>query len=103
VAWAYTSDESLRGGLALNPARVRVTPDANGRTVRVTVPVDYPPRSRLSFGALGPVELVVEEGLFHALEERGWLHPYELTYVWYEGEGTPVPPPCEAWSVRWAR
>jgi len=103
VSWSYTSVDSVRGALALNPATVHVRPIAQagqaGREVRVTVPVDYPPRFRLRLGELGPVDLSVEEGLFHALEERGWLHPYQLTYRWTEAADAPPAAPCEAWSV----
>jgi hypothetical protein len=75
-------------------------PRDGGLWVDATVPVDYPPDFRLVFATVGPFEVAVEEGLFHAAEERGWLHPYRLTWeVQVPLEG-PLPEPCEAWSVR---
>jgi len=99
VGWTYASADSFRGALALNPASVTVQRAGGEREVRVTVPVDYPLRGRLRFARLGPVDLVVEV-LFYALEQRGWLHPFQLTWQWTEPVDTRPPPRCEAWSVR---
>jgi hypothetical protein len=99
LAWTYGAPgSSWRAALALTPATVVGARLDDGWTLRTSVPIDYPPRYRLVFVSFAGVDLGVEEGLFHALEERGWLHPYTLTYVtpW----DAPTPAVCEAWSVR---
>lgn len=103
VAWKdYTPGprQSVRAALALTPVEIVTRGLEGGLLVEATVPVDYPPSFRLVFGRFGPFDLAVEEGLFHAAEERGWLHPYRLTWeVQVPLEG-PLPPLCEAWSIR---
>jgi hypothetical protein len=104
ITWTYDwIHTNVRGALALNPSNVVVVGEGDERMVRTTVPIDYPPRYRLVFARIGQRDLAVEEGLFHALEELGWLHPYELTWQTPWPEGTQPPPTCEAWSVRLAR
>lgn len=103
IAWRYGErGTSVRAALALNPATVRLERHDDGVQVSATVPVDYPERARLVFGELGPFEVAVEEGLFHALETRGWLHPYRLTYVATLPDGEALPTACEAWPLRLA-
>jgi hypothetical protein len=98
LAWTYGAPgTSWRGALALNPAHVVAVPQADEVALAVRVPVDYPPRAMLPLFDLFGRTVGVEEGLFHALEELGWLHPYRLT--WTARIGEPVAP-CEAWSVR---
>jgi len=103
LTWRYTADVNARGALALNPVEVEVVRRDDGLLLHATVPVDYPPSYRLVFADLGVAQLAVEEGLFHALEERGWLHPYRLTYTTHLADGAPLPSTCEAWSVDAAR
>lgn len=104
ITWSYEPYRAnLRGALALNPATVSVVGAPSGRWVHTTVPIDYPPRYRMVFARLGGRELAVDEGLFHALETLGWLHPYELTYRSWWPDDVPAPTPCEAWSVRGLR
>jgi len=105
VAWSgygSSADQSMRAGLALNPVEVRSSVEGDEMRVEATVPVDYPPSARTVLATAGPFEVAVEEGLFHAAEERGWLHPFELTWVVRVPLDGPMPPPCEAWSVRLA-
>lgn len=105
VVWTgyiSSAEQSTRAGLALNPVEVRSSPDGDELVVEATVPVDYPPSARTLLATVGPFEVAVEEGLFHAAEERGWLHPFQLTWVVRVPLDGAMPPPCEAWSVRLA-
>lgn len=100
VAWTYReTDASFRAALALNPSTVRIERVEGAVEVQASVPVDYPERSRLVFGAVGPLEVAVQEGLLHALEERGWLFPYTLVLTARLEDDASLPSPCEAWSV----
>lgn len=103
VVWTYDAHESARAALALNPADLVVARDGDRLVVRTTVPVDYPSRFRLVLLDAGPLTVSVEEGLFDALEARGWLFPYSLTYESVLPDGAALPAPCEAWSARVAR
>ncbi len=77
VAWRYGEPgTSARAALALNPVTVSGRVVGRDLALRFEVAVDYPPNHRLAFGRIGPLSIAVEEGLFHALEVRGWLHPY---------------------------
>ena len=104
VAWSGygTPGTSVRAALALNPAHVGSRVDGEFLRVETVVAVDYPPGHRLELGRLGPLTLAVEEGLLHAAEARGWLHPYTLTYTSHVPLAGPLPAACEAWSVRLA-
>ena len=84
VVFGNASHAEWRRALALNPLVVdgfaeRVdggwTLDLVGR-----VEVDYPPQSRLILIDRWPLSIVIDEGLYDALEQRGWLFPYTL--VW---------------------
>jgi hypothetical protein len=73
----YQSYVEARTALALNGA---VAHCQNGRpTVRIKV--DYPRRAMAKFIVINdfPV-LQIQEGMFNALEEKGWYIPY--TYEW---------------------
>jgi hypothetical protein len=73
----YQSYVETRTALALNGA---VAHCQNGRpTVRIKV--DYPRRAMARFIVVNdfPV-LQIQEGMFNALEEKGWYKPY--TYEW---------------------
>ena len=52
------------------------------------VPVDYPPKASLPLfrTPAGPVR--IHEGLFDALEQRGWLFPYTAEWRWTETIGS---------------
>ncbi|TNE85775.1 MAG: hypothetical protein EP330_24370 [Deltaproteobacteria bacterium] len=104
VAWRYgEAGSSVRAALALNPVTVRSERDGDVLHVRATVPVDYPAHAPLVLGRFAGRTLVVEEGLFHALEARGWLMPYTLTYTAEVPIDSGPPPMCEAWGIRVAR
>ncbi len=49
---------------------------------RIRVPVRYPKRARVLILSVAGKPFYVEEGLFHALENIGWLHPYEAEWLW---------------------
>lgn len=101
LAWNYGAPgSSWRGALALTPSTLATTRSGETLQFRVTVPVNYPERYRLVMGKAGPFTIGVEEGLFHALEELGWLHPYRLTYRFDVELDESELPPCEAWIVR---
>lgn len=84
VDWSsYDTGDAPRVALALNPVTLSADAqsDASGRwslDVRAVVPVSYPPRAKLRL----PMGIVVHEGLFWALQERGWLFPYDAEYRW---------------------
>lgn len=68
-----------RYALALNPCRLSVTATGNTLLYEVRVQVAYPVSCEAEL--IGwPVVITVEEGLFHYLQECGWLHPYEA--IW---------------------
>lgn len=79
-----------RRALALDPPTLSATADADCTlSITVSVPIDYPNASFLVLAPtpLGP--LGIDEGLFDALEDDGWLFPYEARWVWTE----PAPGP----------
>jgi hypothetical protein len=87
VSWPSTAYRQLGGSearvaLALNPSDVSAVARRSGRgweiEVRVEVRVEYPKSA--SVRLIESPQLRVEEGLFWALQEAGWLHPY--TAVW---------------------
>lgn len=76
----------LRHALALDPVTLSGSGVRHGDRwqldVLAAVPIDYPPKSALPLFATpaGPVR--IHEGLFDALEQRGWLFPYTAEYRW---------------------
>ncbi len=75
----------VRRALALAPPTLTATADdACALSVTVSVPIDYPEQAflRLFDTPLGTVG--VDEGLYDALEDAGWLFPYEARWVWAE-------------------
>ncbi len=84
-AFTYGKDP-WRVALALNP--IAMSGEAareNGEWVLHLVgrvPVSYPKSSRVTIPVPRVGELAVEEGLFHALQEAGMLHPYVAEYHW---------------------
>jgi hypothetical protein len=85
ISFDYARDP-LRVALALNPVRVSaVTRLREGRRVLEVegrVEARYPESSPTRLPAVAGVEFVLEEGLFWALQERGLLHPYTVSYRW---------------------
>lgn len=95
VSWPSTAYRQLGGSearvaLALNPSDVSAVARRSGRgwelEVRVEVRVEYPKRASVLL--IESPRLRVEEGLFWALQQAGWLHPY--TAVWEFQETVPV-------------
>jgi hypothetical protein len=87
IVFVYDSDrESLRAALALNPLLLvgRVVKAGQGwrADLRATVQVAYPRRAVLRLRDVRGRSLVIDEGLFWALQQRGWLHPYVVTWQW---------------------
>ena len=78
----------LRHALALDPVTLSGSAVRDGARWRLevlaAVPIDYPPKSALPLFSTpaGPVR--IHEGLFDALEQRGWLFPYSAEYRWTE-------------------
>ena len=87
IVFNYNTDDP-RVALALNPCLLRAvaTPDAGGWRVdaEVAVEVVYPPRYALQMFTYQGEAFAVEEGLFYALQEAGWYHPYTMTWRWTE-------------------
>jgi hypothetical protein len=81
---------SARVALALDPVTLggtahHVGPPGGERwrlDVRATVDVRYRAGASLVLGRVRGVPIVVDEGLFAALQDRGWLHPYRAVWVW---------------------
>jgi hypothetical protein len=87
IVFMYDPDrESLRAALALNPLLLagRVVRAGQGwrADLQATVQVAYPRRAVLRLRDVRGRSLVIDEGLFWALQQRGWLHPYVATWQW---------------------
>lgn len=72
--------QEARYALALNPCRLTLTSTGNTLRYEARVRVDYPASCEAEVISW-PIRIAVEEGLFHYLEQCGWLHPYEA--VWF--------------------
>jgi hypothetical protein len=72
--------------LALDPMSLAAEARREGTRWRIDVvgrvDVKYPRRGRVPLGQVRGAVLTVEEGLFWALQERGWLHPYVAEWRW---------------------
>jgi hypothetical protein len=87
LAFAYDpARESMRVALALNPTTVsgRAVRDHRGwrADMQATVRVAYPRHAVLHLLDVRGRSIVIDEGLFWALQERGLLHPYVATWQW---------------------
>jgi len=90
VAWTEysTASDSLRVALALNsPLVLSGVAERRNRTwwmdLRARAAIAYPRSALLRIGpVLGSDPLTFDEGLFWVLQERGWLHPYTVTWMW---------------------
>jgi hypothetical protein len=89
VLWTkrHQGRDSLRVALALNsPLWLEAVayPEDKGWRLEIQgrAAVRYPSRSRTPLGRLFGQPLVIEEGLFAALQEAGWLHPYVAVWSW---------------------
>ncbi len=108
VAWRSYDQDSPRVSLALNgPLWL------SGRAVREggrwrldlegVVECRYPRSSRLTLARLGGESIALDEGLFWALQETGWLHPFTARWRWTVREGDPRlrdPLPELSWRER---
>lgn len=89
----YRTDR--RVALALNaPSMLHASARSDGKNwtidCRITVPVVYPKRARVWLLNVAGVDIYVEEGLFHAAQELGWLHYYRAVWHWQFGsDGSP--------------
>tara|TARA_R110002110_G_scaffold5209_1_gene26998 strand:+ start:2467 stop:3276 length:810 start_codon:yes stop_codon:yes gene_type:complete len=89
----YRTDR--RVALALNaPSMLHASARSDGKNwtidCRITVPVIYPKRARVWFLNVADIDIYVEEGLFHAAQELGWLHYYRAVWHWQFGnDGLP--------------
>lgn len=85
IVFDYSVDDP-RVALALNPCLLSAvaTPTEGGWVVEaeVSVEVRYPPSYPLQLFSYRGEPLIVEEGLFFALQEAGWYHPYTMTWRW---------------------
>lgn len=91
VAWPSAAYQQFGGSearvaLALNPADVSAVARRSERgwdlEVRVEVRVEYPKSA--SVRLIESQQLRVEEGLFWALQQAGWLHPYTAAWEFQE-------------------
>jgi hypothetical protein len=76
---------SIRAALALNPVTLSGDavrePDGYRLELVARVPVDYPAGAELTLARVGGWHLRVDEGLYDALEQRGWLFPYTAAWA----------------------
>lgn len=82
VAWHvgdYVVGRESRYALALNPCTLSRNETKQYIDYAVRVRVEYPVKCEVVL-VKAPFRISVEEGLFHYLQEVGWLHPY--TAVW---------------------
>lgn len=94
VAWNGNKDYALnspehRAAIALNPCKITRIKDeyppfntSSLYKVKITSPMIYPKYSRTEFN-LGKVTIIVHEGLFRYLQDRGWLSKYIAEYIFY--------------------
>jgi hypothetical protein len=89
IAWsgyAFGSD-SMRVALALNsPLELTGTAHREGDRWRLdlvgSARSQYPPRALITIGQVDGAPIVLDEGLFWVLQERGWLHPFTAEWHW---------------------
>jgi hypothetical protein len=96
IAWSKREleQDSKRVALALNsPLRLEATAHRQRGGWRLEIrgraAARYPRRNRILLGRPFGRELAIEEGLFAALQDAGWLHPYEAVWSWCVEEGDP--------------
>lgn len=94
VTWNGDKDYALnspehRAAIALNPCKITKieTPEYFSKhgiyDCEITSPMIYPKYSRTEFN-LGKVTIIVHEGLFRYLQDKGWLSKYVAKYVFLE-------------------
>ena len=88
VVWEGYSSKHLenRVALALNPCELNATAIRQGSSwlieATATVEVRYKSKYQLVRPRHRGARLLVEEQLFLALQELGWLHPYVAHWTW---------------------
>lgn len=82
VAFTYADHTDARVGLALNVLELAGRCEGGRLALVGRVEVDYPERGRLPLFVARGRAIVIDEALFHALEARGWLHPYVAEWRW---------------------
>lgn len=86
IAWKGYFGDSRRVALALNAFRLSAKAYREGNRWRIEcsgwVPVRYPERSWTHLFTVKGVQFYVEEGLFWALQQEGWLFPYRAFWSW---------------------
>ncbi len=90
VGWPHYAfgQDSLRVALALNsPLEISGTASRVDDRWRLdlvgTARIEYPSKGRVSLmGNVHGREIALEEGLFGALQDVGWLHPYTARWSW---------------------
>lgn len=92
VSWNGNKDYALnspehRAAIALNPCKITRVETPEWLTeynpklydVKITSPMIYPKYSRTEFN-LGKATIVIHEGLFRYLQDKGWLSKYIAEY-----------------------
>lgn len=83
VAWRDYHGIEYRHGLALNSLHLTATMEDDGMIAfRGVVRCSYPERGRVTLFTVAGRPFVLEEGLYHYLEDIGWLYPYNAVWVW---------------------
>lgn len=82
VTWTHYTYENQKYGLALNSFDIAATVTDEGDVIyRGEVECSYPEDAPVTLDA-GPFEVTLNEGVYHALEDAGWLHPYRAVWWW---------------------
>lgn len=92
VTWDGNEDYALssiehRAAIAINPCKITKTSPSklaikyspNVDFIEITSPMIYPKYSRTTFD-LGKFKIVIHEGLFRYLQDKGWLTKYTARY-----------------------
>ncbi|RMF89525.1 MAG: hypothetical protein D6736_08215 [Nitrospinota bacterium] len=88
IGWSYNPrHESIRTALALNPFTITGHAIKHGDRwllkLRGTVRIEYSRKYKLMlFRSLRGRKIVIDEGLFWVLQERGWFFPYQAVWTW---------------------
>lgn len=82
VAWPRYTPSNGRHALALNSFDIVATDTDDGKMMyRGEVRCSYPEHAPVTI-TIDPFNLRLNEGVYHALEDAGWLHPYDAVWWW---------------------
>lgn len=82
VAWPRYTYNNQRYGLALNSFDIVATLTDDGDVMyRGAVECSYPEDAPVTIGP-GSFQFTLNEGVYHALQDAGWLHPYTAVWWW---------------------